>query len=707
MKKKLMFNVSRDNYTLLRWFRIMKIMTCILLIGLMPISASVYSQDKEINVKSMHSSIKEVLRHIEEVSNYSFVYNQAAINVDQVVTVQTEKQSIMDILDEILEGKGIHYKIVENKVILYPSNSVKAENQDNVFTVKGAVTDADGEPLPGVNVFEQGNPTNGVITGIDGNYSIQISSPDAILSFTYIGFEAQDVNVTGRSNINITLVEEFTDLDEVVVVGYGTQRKVNLTGAVTTIDGEALESRPTENILKSLQGTVPGVTIIDRPGGTSISIRGRGTFAGASSPLYIVDGIEVSSDFFNNLDPTVVENISFLKDAASASIYGAKAAYGVVLVTTKQGKKEALHVTYNGSYGAQKATYIPEVLNSTQYAEMYRTSELNSGIEEANLRYSLEDIQKYRDGSDPDLYPNSNWFDLVLEPSAMFTKHSLNLSGGSDKVQYLFGLGYQRDESLTPGIATDRYNFLTKATADLKDWLTVSTNVNFIYKKYNNDLGGSSLTEFLRVPPTQVARHTNGNWGSVRDFRQATAVEIGYNPLRRLMTRGRDYNDTKHFLGNVNAIIKPFEGFKFTNQLAYNFYDYRRFEFLNTLEGVPSYINPNETPIAGSDVNQMKNYWSYSEKLVYDGWINYDKTLNSIHNIGIMLGMHADSWHSKNLDVGRKMFPSNDMNAISGGSTDPDNQLTTKGAFNEETSLSYFGRVTYDLDGRYLFEAKF
>ncbi|MCT4645972.1 MAG: SusC/RagA family TonB-linked outer membrane protein, partial [Carboxylicivirga sp.] len=486
MKKKLMFNVSRDNYTLLRWFRIMKIMTCILLIGLMPISASVYSQDKEINVKSMHSSIKEVLRHIEEVSNYSFVYNQAAINVDQVVTVQTEKQSIMDILDEILEGKGIHYKIVENKVILYPSNSVKAENQDNVFTVKGAVTDADGEPLPGVNVFEQGNPTNGVITGIDGNYSIQISSPDAILSFTYIGFEAQDVNVTGRSNINITLVEEFTDLDEVVVVGYGTQRKVNLTGAVTTIDGEALESRPTENILKSLQGTVPGVTIIDRPGGTSISIRGRGTFAGASSPLYIVDGIEVSSDFFNNLDPTVVENISFLKDAASASIYGAKAAYGVVLVTTKQGKKEALHVTYNGSYGAQKATYIPEVLNSTQYAEMYRTSELNSGIEEANLRYSLEDIQKYRDGSDPDLYPNSNWFDLVLEPSAMFTKHSLNLSGGSDKVQYLFGLGYQRDESLTPGIATDRYNFLTKATADLKDWLTVSTNVNFIYKKYNN-----------------------------------------------------------------------------------------------------------------------------------------------------------------------------------------------------------------------------
>ena len=699
----------RNHCTPKRVVRIMKATLVLLFIGILQAwSANGFSQEKQVNLKLNNVKILQVLNALEEQSEYKFFFSPQSMDVDKRVSIDVKNEGIENVLEELFKQSNVTYRIIDNQVILTPiaQNASETVTQQD-HKVSGKVVDVNGEPLPGVNVFDKANPTNGVITGIDGMYTISVNTADVIITFSYIGFESQEVNVAGRNSIDITLVDEFTDLNEVVVVGYGTQKKVNLTGAVATIDGEALESRPTENILKSLQGTVPGVTIIDRPGGASINIRGRGTFAGASSPLYIVDGIEVSSDFFNNLDPTIVENISFLKDAASASIYGAKAAYGVVLVTTKQGKSEALNVTYNGSFGAQKATYIPEVLNSAQYAEMYRISEINSGIEEANLRYGLDDIQKYKDGSDPDLYPNSNWFDLVLEPSAIFTKHSLNLSGGSEKVQYIFGLGYQRDESLTPGSATDRYNFLTKTTAELKDWLTVSTNVNFIYKKYDNSLGGVSLTEFLRQPPTHVARHTNGNWGSVRDFRQATAEEIGYNPLRRLHTRGRDNSDTKHFLGNVNAIIKPFDGFKFTNQLAYNYYDYRKFEFLNTLEGVPSYLNPNEAPIAGSDVNQMKNYWSYNEKFVYDGWINYDKVLNTVHSIGIMVGMHADSWHSKHLDVGRKMFPSNDMNAISGGSTDPDNQLTTYGSYNEETSLSYFGRATYDFDGRYLFEANF
>ncbi|WP_430815306.1 TonB-dependent receptor [Carboxylicivirga sp. RSCT41] len=697
-----------DNYTLKRELRIMKAMIVLLMMTFVQAySATTYSQEKHVNLKLRQASLLEVIAEIEKQSDYTFFFSPKSIDVEKTISIDIQEKNMNAVLEEIFGNSGVVYRIIDNQVILTaPNNAKVSANTQQTITVTGIVTDQSGEPLPGVTVAIKGT-TTGTITGIDGTYSLPNVEEGTVLVFSFIGFEKQEIQAAGRTSINITLVEEFTDLNEVVVVGYGTKKKVNLTGAVATIDGEALESRPTENILKSLQGTVPGVTIIDRPDGAQISIRGRGTFAGASSPLYIVDGIEVSSDFFNNLDPTIVENISFLKDAASASIYGAKAAYGVVLVTTKQGVSEALNVSYNGSYGAQKATYIPAVLNSAQYAEMYRTSELNSGIEEANLRYSLDDIQKYRDGSDPDLYPNSNWFDMVLEPSAMFTKHSLNLSGGSEKVQYIFGLGYQRDESLTPGSATDRYNFLSKTSADLKDWLTVSTNVNFIYKKYDNSMGGVSLTEFLRVPPTQVGRHTNGNWGSVRDFRQATAEEIGYNPLRRLHTRGRNNNDTRHFLGNVNAILKPFDGFKFTNQLAYNYYDYRSFSFQNTLEGVPSYINPNDTPIAGSDVNEMKNYWSYSEKLIYDGWINYDKVINSVHNIGIMAGMHADSWHSKHLDVGRKMFPSNEMNAIDGGSTDPDNQLTTYGSFNEETSLSYFGRATYDYKGRYLVEANF
>ncbi|MBI9064774.1 MAG: TonB-dependent receptor, partial [Marinilabiliaceae bacterium] len=582
---------------------------------------------------------------------------------------------------------------------------------------KGMVTDDKGEPLPGVNVFDKQQPSNGVITGIDGNYTIQVSSSDAVLTYSFIGFETQEVQVAGRSKIDITLVEEMTGLDEVVVVGYGTKKKVNLTGAVASVDNKMLENRPSENILKSLQGVVPGVTIISRPGSTSINIRGRGNL-GESSPLYIVDGIEVSSDFFSNLDPNSIDNLTFLKDASSAAIYGAKAAYGVVLVTTKGGQRDILKVDYNGSFGMQTPTYIPEVLDSWKYADMYRISELNSGIQADGLRFSEEDVQNYKNGSDADLYPNTNWFDEVLRDQALFTKHSLQFSGGSEKVQYNFGLGYLKDETLTPGEGTDRYNFSAKTKADLKSWLSVTANMNFIYKKYDREKGPASLTEFLRVPPTQVVRHTNGEWGSVRNGRQATAAEINYNPLRTLEEKGRKSQDTRHLMGSISAVLKPFKGLEFTNQLGYRYWDQRKFEFQNKKDGVPSYLNPSTGIIPGtaSEVNQMDQDWRYSEKLIYDGWINYSKTFNDVHNFDAMVGMHADSYISKVIRVGRKNFASNDMNALSGGSTDPEDQLVTNEVdpddyrplgydYQEESTQSYFGRVTYNYNQKYLFEA--
>ena len=684
----------------------MKAFILLMLISVMQVSASVYSQNTLLNLSLNEVALEEVFQTIENQTEFKFLYKDDMIDVNRKVTVAMEQGRVEDILDEVLSGYPVTYKVLENNLIVITPKNIQSIQQQKM--AKGQVVDKGGMGMPGVNVIIKGT-TTGTTTDLDGNFQIEMPSPQVTLVFSFIGYTQQEIVADGKM-MHVVLQEETLGLDEVVVVGYGTQKKVNVTGAVVSVDSKKIEDRPTENVLKSLQGTVAGVTIISRPGSTSINIRGRGSL-GSSSPLYVVDGIEVSSDFFNNMEPSSIENISFLKDASSAAIYGAKAAYGVVLVTTKTGKKGQFKVTYNGSAGFQTPTYKPDVLNSWDYAQMYREAQKNSNpnISESDYTYSLEDIAKYKSGEDLDRYPNTNWFDEVLNDNALFTKHNVQFTGGGEKIKYAFGLGYMKDESLTPGEATDRYNFSSKTTADLKSWLTITSNVNFIYKKYDREKGPASMVEFLRVPPTQVARHSNGEWGSVRDHANAVAEQINANPLRTWAESGRANSDTKHFLGTMSAKVTPMKGLSITNQLGYRYWDYRGFSFQNKTAGVPLFLEPSAGILPGTstDVNQMNMDWQYSEKLIYDGWANYEKTINDDHNISAMVGFHADSYTYKNLKVGRKDFGSNEMNGIGGGSGDPDKQIKTEGNVIEETSYSYFGRVSYNYQQKYMFEANF
>lgn len=504
------------------------------------------------------------------------------------------------------------------------------------------------------------------------------------------------------------LKEDAQQLEDVVVVGYGTQKKVNLTGAVASVDTKALASRPSSNVTKSLQGAVPGVTIISRAGGgTSLNIRGRGNL-GSSNPLYIVDGMEVSDSFFNSLDPNSIENISFLKDASSAAIYGAKAAFGVVLVTTKSAKSGVLQITYDGSTGVQMPTYLPKMVSSVEYAELYTLAERNSGVAEANLTFTPEMIQKYRNGSDPDRFPNTNWFDLVLRKHSFITKHNVQFSGGSDKFKYVFGAGFLKEDDMTPGISTNRYSINTKTSSDLKSWLTLTSSINFILTKYDRANGSANLVEALRVPPTQVAKHSNGEWGSVRNGLPITGEQSRANPLRKLLEEGRGNSDTKRLLGSIGLELRPFKNVKFTNQLGYNYYDYRGFSFTNTLKQVPNFLNPLEMIIgSGKSPNQMDLSWQYSDKFIFDSWINYDQTFNEKHNVIAMVGAHADTYVGKTLSVGRKNFASNEMNDLAGASQKEGDQLPTNASFSEESIGSFFGRLGYTYNQKYLFEANF
>lgn len=571
--------------------------------------------------------------------------------------------------------------------------------------VTGTVTDEKKEPLIGVSVRVVGT-TNGASTDIDGRFAISGVAEGAMLEVTFVGMQTLRTPALSTP-MTIVLREDSQSLDELVVVGYGTQKKVNLTGAVASVDAKKLATRPTTSVMGALQGTVPGVTIISRPGGgISLNIRGRGNL-GTSNPLYIVDGIEVSANFFNSINPNNIENISFLKDASSAAIYGAKAAYGVVLVTTKTAKSGQLEVTYDGSVGVKTPTYLPEMVNSGKYAELYTLAEKNSGF--TTFTFSDEAIKKYYDGSDPDRYPNTDWFDLVLNKSSLFTKHNLQFAGGSDKFKYVLNTGFSRNEELYPGQATNRYDVSAKTIADLKPWLRLTSSVNVIFDKYNRTNGSVSLVEFLRVPPTQVARHLNGDWGSVRNGRTTTGEEANANQLRRALEGGRGNSETRRILGSIGLEIKPIEGLKITNQFGYSGYDYRSMVFTNTMAGIPNFLTPSSGIIPGTAIapNEMTLSWAYDHKFVYDGWLNYDKTFGDVHDLSVMAGVHADYYMYKDLGVGRREFASNLMESLEGGSLDPSKQQTTTAQYLEESMNSYFARLGYTYAGKYLLEANF
>ncbi|MBS2213817.1 TonB-dependent receptor [Carboxylicivirga mesophila] len=688
-----------------RALRIMKAIVVLFLIGIVQAySATSYSQEKQVNLKLNNVKIIQVISALEEQSNYKFFFSPQSMDVNQTVSIDAKNENIEDVLDELFGQSNVAYRIIDNQVILTTKEVAVRNATQQALTISGTVVDVNGEPLPGVNVYDKSNPTNGGITDFDGNYNITVSNGDAILVFSYIGFVPQEVNASGRTNINITLVEEFTDLNEVVVVGYGAQRKVNLTGAIATVNAEQMEERPNDNILKSIQGTVPGVMVLDRPGGVSINIRGRGNL-GNSAPLYIIDNVEVTEAFFSNLDPASIENITFLKDASSAAIYGAKAAYGVVLVTTKEGKEGKTRITYNGSIGFQAPTVLPDVVSSAEYGELYSVAQRNMGVAEEDLLFSQDMINKYRSGVNPDIYPNTNWFDEVMNQNPFFTKHSLNITSGTEKITNMFNLGYLGSEEFSPGITNDRFNFTNKTKMKFNDKVSLTTGITYIHTKYDRTKGQASFFEALRVPPTQVARHSNGSYGTVRNGVEVTGEEARANPLRMLNEGGRGNSTKRELLGTLNLEIKPTTKLTITNQFAYRYENYRSFSFINSLPELESFLNPGTT-ITGSGVstNQMDLNSNYNQKYVYDGWVTYNETIND-HSFVLLGGAHVDTYLGEWMYMGRKNFGSNDMGAIDGGSTNPDDQLVSKHSIGEESLLSFFGRASYDYKGKYLLEA--
>jgi TonB-linked SusC/RagA family outer membrane protein len=297
------------------------------------------------------------------------------------------------------------------------------------ISVKGTVLDETGNPMPGVSVLVQGT-TSGTVTNLEGEYELSNVPEDGTLVFSFLGYVRQEVPVNGNSNVDVNMELDTQSLEEVVVVGYGTQKKVNVTGAVAAVDGEVLNRRPVVNSASMLQGRLPGVRVVQNSGqpgneGIGIQIRGQGTFSGAGSNfLLLIDGVEGN---LSDINPNDIENVSVLKDAASASIYGSRAANGVILITTKSGSQGAPQLDYHGNYGVHTPTRMPEfITNSAEYMELWNEAKSNSNI--TSGLYTQEHIDLYRNATDRDLYPNTDWLDIIFNPAPTHTHH---LFGGA------------------------------------------------------------------------------------------------------------------------------------------------------------------------------------------------------------------------------------------------------------------------------------
>ena len=667
----------------------------------------VNAQSGTISLNKSNVSMHTIMQEVEGQSDYTFFYNDNQIKLDKKVSVKAQNATIEQVLAQMFKNSGYTYKIVNNQIIVSKANAVAAvekQQQQQAKKVTGCVKDALGEPIIGASVVEKGAPTNGTITDFDGNFTLTVSGNE--LQISYIGYLPQVVKVqSGVTSYNVTLKEDTKTLDEVVVIGYGTQKKVNLTGAVASVSTDDIKDRVQTNVLSAIQGTVPGVTIISRPGSTpSINFRGRGNL-GTSAPLYVIDGAIADATVFSNLDPNTIESISFLKDAASSAIYGSRAAYGVVLVTTKGGKAEKMNVAYSGYVGGKTPTYLPDVLDSWDYATLLNEAKYNANPSGGkNQAYTNEEIGWFRDGSNPDYYPNTNWADLVLDKHVLTTQHSLNFSGGSEKVRFFSSVGYVFNDNFMPGVTDDRYNLNLNLQSDVTKWLTLKTGVKYIRNSSDTKNGTPWIANFVLVPSIMVAQQSNGEWGSIAGGKDATQTFMNSNPLRTLSFDNWSKSTTENTMYDLGFDLKPIENLVISGQLDYKRYEYKSKSYSAEYPEVVHFETGKEIPGTGnSSPNSMSMYWISNSNMMTTLTAKYDLKLGQ-HAVNFLVGTSYEHYKSERLYSKRTDFVSDGLEDIEQGNNISKDLPDGRGIV-ESKMLSYFGRINYSYKDRYLFEA--
>ena len=569
------------------------------------------------------------------------------------------------------------------------SNSLQSQPNNGKYKITGNVADNNGEPIIGASVVINGTK-NGTVTDIDGNFTLVSTSETPTLNISYVGFDTQNIKVRPGQTIKVTLKENAQSLEELVVVGYGSQKKVNVIGSIATVDSKSLEARSASDVSNMLTGQMSGVTITQTSGnpgqdGGTIRVRGVGSFGATPSPLVLVDGMPGS---LSDITPDEIENISVLKDASSAAIYGSRAANGVVLVTTKRGKEGRTKVSYNGSVGFSKAAELPEMAHSYEYAKFYNIA---AGTE----TYKPEDIQKYKDGSDPDNYADENYLDKLFGGHSFLTKHTLNVNGGNDRVQYMATVGYLHHDGLLENNYYNKYNARLNLNAKITKDLSMGIRLNGMASDRHEpstpgslDSGGYAgiMLAALRYPGLLPSYMSDGSNG--------VGLKGSGTPVAWAEKCASFYRqDFDKFGGNVDLTYKPIKGLTIKGIGGYKY----------SLQHVRHYRS--EFATADGRTNGPSSLTDDMYRTVYKTFqatADYNTTIAKKHAIDVLVGYTWEDENQRSVGGYRQKFPSNDVPYLTAGGADGQ---TNFGGGYDWAIQSIFGRLTYNYDERYLFEA--
>jgi TonB-dependent starch-binding outer membrane protein SusC len=575
------------------------------------------------------------------------------------------------------------------------------------FSVRGKVSGDAGDALPGVTILLKGTTSNGTVTNADGQYELSVPDGKGSLIVSFIGYQNKEVPINNQRVINVTLAPDTKALQEVVVVGYGEQKKETVTGSVTSVKGAEVTKSPSINVTNSLAGRLPGLTAVGSSGepgydGARLRIRGVNTF-GNADPLVVVDGVPGRS--LERIDPNTIESISVLKDA-SAAIYGAQAANGVILVTTKRGKagKPTITASFNQGYG--RPTRLPDMANAAEYATMLNEIDQYAGNAP---RFKPEDIQKFQDGSDPWGHPNTEWFKEVLKPWSGQNQGNVSVSGGSDNMKYFVSLTSRSQDGFyyNSGTKYNQYDFRSNLDGNITKNISLAVDLSGRMEDRNFPTrgAGSIFRSVMRGKPNMTAYWPDGTPGP--------DIEYGDNPVV-ISTKATGYDRDKRYVFNsntkLNIIIPWVEGLSFTANAALD----KNFRFNKTFY-TPWYLyswdgktmDANGKPVLvkgkkGFEDPRLNQYMEDNQNILVNGLLNYNRTIAENHGFKFLIGVERITGKGDNFSAFRRNFISTAVDQLFAGSVDQ--YTTNNGSGFSNGRLNYFGRVNYDFKNKYLAE---
>ena len=675
-------------------------------------AASTYAEQTTLTVRMNNRTVKDVFSYIEKNSEFIFVYHGSNINLNRRVNVDVDNQTVETILKNMFAGTDIEYIINDRQIIVRknektnrPVSFADAESQhqqqQKKVTVTGNVKDATGEPLIGVNVMVKGT-TIGSITDADGNFSISDVPSNAVVAISYIGYKTQEISLSGKTAINVVLKEDSEALDEVVVIGYGTQKKVDLSGAVATVPTKVLENRPVLTVGQALQGSVANLNVSIGSGqatdSPSFNIRGTTSINGGD-PLVVIDGVVSSAAELNRMNPTDIGSISVLKDAASAAIYGSRAAFGVILVTTKTAGQEKLTVNYNNNFGMRKLTGMADVITdpyivaSTRNTMSYPWYNLYN---EEQLAYAKKVSEV--PGTSPyylnqdgtySYFGSTDWFDEAYKNLAFSTNHTIDVSGKTDRVNYFFSANYNFQDGMVK-YGTDKYNkYNLRSKMDFKvtDWWTFGNNTSFVNSDYDspNYLGDSYYWEVNRINPLDVTYNPDGSW-----------TKAGSSVFGRLVDGGR-WNQQKMTLSTqFTTKIDIIKDVLFVNG-SFNYTTNKNAEEGYSLP-VDYYDGPDRPAKQQDPVSRAYLNRTNARTLTFDAYATFHKVFNEKHDFTAMVGFNQEDWRSNYASASRKELISSSLPTLGLASGD----MNVGQSISTLAMRSVFGRLNYTFNNKYI-----